>query len=63
MLQLTRNEQRVIIFIVVILVVAAFTQHFLETKSQPPRPRSTSSPVASPTIRPQDEQSDADDSH
>jgi hypothetical protein len=61
MFQLTKNEQRVAIFIVVILVVVAFTQHFLETKSQPPPARSTSTPTASPTIRPETE-SDTDDS-
>ena len=60
--RLTRAEQRVVIFIVVILVVVAFAQHFLLTKSQPLPARSTSSPTASPTIRPQDEQNDADDS-
>ena len=70
--ELTRGEQRVVIFIVVVLVAAAFTQHLLETKSRPPpaRPasanpatagRSTSSPTATPTIRPEME-SDADDS-
>ncbi len=61
MFQLKRSEQRVIIFIVVILVVAAFTQHFLETKSQPPRIKSAASPTATPTIRPAPK-SDADDS-
>jgi hypothetical protein len=61
MFQLKRNEQRVIIFIVVILVVAAFTQHFLETKSQPPRIQSATTPTATPTIRP-DRESDSDDS-
>ncbi|HEX4638000.1 MAG TPA: hypothetical protein VH170_00775 [Chthoniobacterales bacterium] len=59
--RLTRGEQRVVIFIVVILVLAAFTQHFLDTKSKPLPARSTSSPTASPTVRPESE-SDNDDS-
>jgi hypothetical protein len=70
--ELTRSEQRVVIFIVVILVAVAFTQHFLESRSRPlpasprdesvrPADKSTSSPTASPTIRPEEE-ADADDS-
>jgi hypothetical protein len=59
--ELTKGEQRVVIFVVVVLFATAFTQHFLQTKSQPPRIRSTSSPTASPTIRPETK-SDADDS-
>jgi hypothetical protein len=60
--RLTRGEQRVVIFIVVVLVLAAFTQHLLQTRSQPPPPGSTSLPTASPTIGPQREDADADDS-
>jgi len=59
---LTKGEQRVVIFIVVILVAVAFTQHFLESKSRTLPTRSTSSPTASPTIRPAEEPADADDS-
>ena len=29
---ITRAEQRVVIFIVIVLVAIAFTQHFLETR-------------------------------
>jgi len=60
-LELTRSEQRVVIFIVVVLVAAAFTQHFLETRSRPAPAKSISSPTASPTIHPEEEP-DADDS-
>jgi hypothetical protein len=59
--ELSKREQRVVIFIVVLLVAAAFTQHFLQAKAQPPRTRSTSSPTAAPAVRPKTE-SDADDS-
>jgi len=59
---LTKGEQRVIIFIVVVLVAAAFAQHLLETRSRPAPVKSTSAPTASPTIRPEDEQTDPDDS-
>jgi hypothetical protein len=59
--ELSKREQRVVIFIVVVLVAAAFTQHFLQTKAQPPRTRSTSSPTAAPAVRSETE-SDADDS-
>lgn len=60
--ELTRAEQRVVIFIVIILVVAAFTQHFLEMRSQPAPAKSTSTPTASPIIHSAEEQNDADDS-
>jgi hypothetical protein len=53
--RLTRGEQRVVIFIVVIVVVAAFTQHLLQIKSKPLPLRSTSSPTATPTVRPEAE--------
>jgi hypothetical protein len=60
--QLTRAEQRVVIFLVVILVAAAFTQHFFETRLRPAPTRSTSTPTPSPIVHSPEEQNDADDS-
>jgi hypothetical protein len=60
--RLTRGEQRVVIFIVVVLLIAAFTQHLLQIRSQPPPARSTSTPTASPTIPPGREDGQGDDS-
>jgi hypothetical protein len=70
--ELTKREQRIVIVIIVALVAFAFGKHYLRTKSRPLRERvssakeateakPTSSPIASPTTRPQDEQSDEDD--
>jgi len=58
----TRTEQRVVIFIVIILVAAAFTQHLLETRSRPSPTKATSSPTALPTVHPEEEQTGVDDS-
>ncbi|HEY6070405.1 MAG TPA: hypothetical protein VIU85_03445 [Chthoniobacterales bacterium] len=60
--ELTRAEQRVVIFIVVVLVAAAFAQHFLETRSRPAPTKSKSTPTASPIVHPSDEQNDTDNS-
>jgi hypothetical protein len=60
--ELTRSEQRVVIFIIVVLVAAAFAQHFLEKRSRPAPTKSTLTPTASPIVHPTDEQNDADDS-
>jgi hypothetical protein len=59
--ELTRAEQRVVIFVVVVLVAAAFTQHFLQTRSRPAPTKSTSTPTPAPKIHPTDAQNDADD--
>jgi hypothetical protein len=59
--ELTRAEQRVVIFIIVVLVAAAFTQHFLQTRSRPAPTRSTSPPTPAPKIHPADEQNDSDE--
>ncbi|HJX97522.1 MAG TPA: hypothetical protein VJ281_01480 [Chthoniobacterales bacterium] len=60
--ELTRAEQRVVIFIVVVLVAAAFAQHFLETRLRPASTKSKSTPTPSPIVHPSDEQNDVDDS-
>jgi hypothetical protein len=52
----------VVIFIVVVLVAAAFAQHFLEKRSRPAPTKSKSTPTASPIVRPSDEQNDAEGS-
>ena len=59
---ITRAEQRVVIFIVIVLVAIAFTQHFLETRSRPSATRSTSTPTATPAIHSSEDQSEADHS-
>ena len=59
---LTKREQRFVIIIVAALVAAAFAKHFLENKSQPPHPRSTSTPASAPTILAEEEKAEPDDS-
>ena len=59
---LTRAEQRVVIFIVVVLVAAAFTQHLLQTKSRSQPARSILSPTASPTVHPEEKSGEMDES-
>jgi len=59
---LTKREQRLVIIIVAALVAVAFAKHLLENKSQPPHPRSTSTPAASPATQPEEERSESDDS-
>jgi len=61
--ELTKREQQIIIAIVIALVVFAFAKHAWETRSATPAPlRSTSSPTPAPTVHPEDEQSEPNDS-
>jgi hypothetical protein len=60
--ELTKREQRVIIFIVVVLVAIAFAKHWWQTKPGPPIERSTSMPTPSPTNHANEEQPDSDGS-
>ena len=70
---LTKREQRLVIVIVVTLLAVTFAKHFWQNKAQPVparhrtspsdgRTRSTSTPASSPTIHPDEEQPDSDDS-
>jgi hypothetical protein len=47
---LTKREQRVVIAIAVLVVGASLLRHYLDIRSEPPPPRSTStlSPIATP---------------
>ena len=59
---LTKREQRFVIFIVVTLVAIAFGKHLFESRSRPLPTTSASMPTPSPTIHAEDEPSDSDDS-
>jgi hypothetical protein len=47
---LTRNEQRTAIFIVLVLVVTAFTQHLLQRRSNAQPAKPLASPAVSPAV-------------
>jgi hypothetical protein len=55
---LTKAEQRLVIVIVAALVAFAFVKHFWQNKSLPPAATSTSTPIASPTIHAEEDQSE-----
>jgi hypothetical protein len=60
--ELTRREQRIVIMIVLLLVAAAFAKHFSENKSRSLPPTSRSPPTSSPSIHPEEERPEQDDS-
>ena len=62
-LVLTKGEQRVVIAVLMVLVAAMLTKHYLDNRSQPPPARLTSTfpsaaPIASPS---EDEQTTVED--
>jgi hypothetical protein len=70
---LTKREQRLVIVIVAALVAAAFAKHFFENRSHPVPPRASSAEAATaarstsartplPTIHPEEERPEPDDS-
>ena len=70
---LTKREQRLVIVIVVALVAVAFAKHLFENRSHPvpatassaesaPAAKSTSPAKTSPTIHPEEERPEPDDS-
>jgi predicted metal-binding membrane protein len=70
---LTKREQRLVIVIVVALVAVAFAKHLVENRSHPipatassaesaTAAKSTSPAKTSPTIHPDEDQSDSDNS-
>jgi len=60
---LTKGEQRVVIVVLMVLVAAMLTKHYLDNRSQPLPTRSTSTlPTEAPTASPsEDEQTLGDD--
>jgi len=61
---LTKREQRIVILVLVALLAAALAKHHLDSRSQPPPTKSTSTlPTATPSHLPgEEDQTAADDS-